>query len=297
MGKSAAPRPSARGMDCVVVTGLSGAGKTSALRALEDTGYFCVDNLPLSLLPALLRLYRTWGQRLTRIAVGVDVRTGLPSQVFKRSLADLRREGISPRVVFLDADPDTLLRRFSETRRRHPLGGAVRNGIRRERGLLNDVKSQADKIIDTSHLTSGEVKEMMLKTLGVRHPRGMAVVVASFGYKHGVPLDADVVWDVRFLPNPNYVARLRHLTGQRPAVARFVLNNPVTRRFLELLDPLQDFLLDRFAHEGKSYVTLAVGCTGGRHRSVAIAAALAARIRRQGRFDVRVHHRDAARAG
>lgn len=279
----------------MVVTGLSGAGKTSALRALEDMGYFCVDNLPLPLLPSLLRLYRTWGHRLTRIAVGVDVRTGLPARVFRRSLADLRKEGIVPRVVFMDADNTTLFRRFSETRRRHPLGGTVSNGIRRERRILHDVMAEADKIIDSSHLTPGEVKEMVLKTLNIRHPRGMAVVVTSFGYKHGVPLDADVVWDVRFLPNPNYVPRLRPLTGESPAVSKFVLENPMTKKFLGLLDPLQEFLLDRFAQEGKSYVTLAVGCTGGRHRSVAIAENLAARVRRQGRFEVRVHHRDAAK--
>lgn len=295
MARTAAGRSTARGMDCVVVTGLSGAGKTSALRALEDMGYFCVDNLPLPLLPSLLRLYRTWGHRLTRIAVGVDVRTGLPARVFRRSLADLRKEGIEPRVVFMDADNTTLFRRFSETRRRHPLGGTVSNGIRRERRILHDVMAEADKIIDSSHLTPGEVKEMVLKTLNIRHPRGMAVVVTSFGYKHGVPLDADVVWDVRFLPNPNYVPRLRPLTGESPAVSKFVLENPMTKKFLGLLDPLQEFLLDRFAQEGKSYVTLAVGCTGGRHRSVALAENLAARIRRQGRFEVRVHHRDAGK--
>lgn len=295
MARTAAGRSTARGMDCVVVTGLSGAGKTSALRALEDMGYFCVDNLPLPLLPSLLRLYRTWGHRLTRIAVGVDVRTGLPARVFRRSLADLRKEGIEPRVVFMDADNTTLFRRFSETRRRHPLGGTVSNGIRRERRILHDVMAEADKIIDSSHLTPGEVKEMVLKTLNIRHPRGMAVVVTSFGYKHGVPLDADVVWDVRFLPNPNYVPRLRSLTGENPAVSKFVLENPMTKKFLGLLDPLQEFLLDRFAQEGKSYVTLAVGCTGGRHRSVAIAESLAARIRGQGRFEVRVHHRDAGK--
>ena len=195
----------------------------------------------------------------------------------------------------MDADNTTLFRRFSETRRRHPLGGTVSNGIRRERRILHDVMAEADKIIDSSHLTPGEVKEMVLKTLNIRHPRGMAVVVTSFGYKHGVPLDADVVWDVRFLPNPNYVPRLRSLTGENPAVSKFVLENPMTKKFLGLLDPLQEFLLDRFAQEGKSYVTLAVGCTGGRHRSVAIAESLAARIRGQGRFEVRVHHRDAGK--
>lgn len=282
-------------MECVVVTGLSGAGRTSALRALEDMGYFAVDNLPLPLLPELMRLYRGWGQRLTKVAVGVDVRTGLPAKVYRRSLDDLKREGITTRVLFLDADDTTLLRRYSETRRRHPLSGSVVRGIRRERALLHDIQSLVDKTIDTSHLTPPEVKEVVLKTLGLRHPKGMAVVVQSFGYKHGVPLDADLVWDVRFLPNPNYVARLRPLTGQNPAVARFVMRNAATKKFIDLLTPVLTFLLERFSQEGKSYLTIAVGCTGGRHRSVAVAEAVAGIIRRGGRFDVRVHHRDAAR--
>jgi UPF0042 nucleotide-binding protein len=282
-------------MDCVVVTGLSGAGKTTALRALEDMGYFCVDNLPLPLLPRLIELYRDWGQALTKIAVGVDVRTGLPARVFRKSIGDMTRQNIAPRVLFMNADNVTLQRRYSETRRRHPLSGSVANGIRRERRILHDVAALADKTIDTSHLAPPEVKEMVLKTLGLRHPRGMAVVVESFGYKHGVPMDADVVWDVRFLPNPNYVANLRPLTGLSPLVSRYVMENPLTKRFLEHLAPLQDFLLDRFAQEGKSYLTLAVGCTGGRHRSVAVAEALAKIIRENGRFDVRIHHRDSAR--
>jgi UPF0042 nucleotide-binding protein len=282
-------------MDCVVVTGLSGAGKTSALRALEDLGYFCVDNLPLPLLPNLLRLYRDWGQRLTKIAVGVDVRTGLPAAVFRKSLANLAGEGLHPRVLFMDADNATLLRRYSETRRRHPLGGGVAGGIRRERRLLNDVAALADKTIDTSHLVPSEAKEMVLNTLGIRHPRGLAVVVQSFGYKHGVPMDADLVWDVRFLPNPNYVAHLRPLTGQSPPVSRYVLENPVTQQFFRHMEPLMKFLLERFSQEGKTYLTVAVGCTGGRHRSVAIAEAMAEIIRRDKRHDVRVRHRDAAR--
>jgi UPF0042 nucleotide-binding protein len=286
---------SRRPSDCVIVTGLSGAGKSTALRALEDMGYFCVDNLPLPLLPALVRLYRDWGNVLTKIAVGVDVRTGLPARVFQKSISDLARQNIAARVLFMDADNQTLLRRYSETRRRHPLAGSVAGGIRRERRLLRDMADWADKTIDTSHLAPGEVKEMVLNTLGLSHPRGMAVVFQSFGYKHGVPLDADLVWDVRFLPNPNYVASLRPLTGLSPKVARYVLENPLTKKFLNHLDPLLSFLLERFSQEGKSYLTLAVGCTGGRHRSVAIAEALAKRVRALKRFDVRVHHRDSAR--
>ena len=281
--------------ECIVVSGLSGAGKSSALRALEDMGYFCVDNLPLSLLPSLVKLYHTWGHRLTRVAVGVDVRTGLPGKVFEKSLSDLRRDGIRPRVLFMDADDTTLLRRFSETRRRHPLSGSVIKGIARERKFLRDVKSRADKVIDSSHLTPPEVKEIVLNTLGLQHPKGLAVLVMSFGYKQGVPLDADLVLDVRFLPNPNYVNRLRPLTGQNPAVSRFVMGNPATKKFMALLTPLMEFLLSGFEQEGKSYLTVAIGCTGGRHRSVAIAEALGQFIRQKKKFEIRVFHRDASR--
>jgi RNase adapter protein RapZ len=271
------PRP----FDCVVVTGLSGAGKSVTLRALEDLGYFCVDNLP----------------RLTRIAVGVDVRTGLSAAQFRQSLQSLRREGYSARVLFLDSDNTTLLRRFSETRRRHPLGGSVQSSVRRERRALRDVKVLADKLIDTSRLSPNEVKEVVVKTLGIRHPHGMAVVFLSFGYKYGVPLDADLVWDVRFLPNPNWVPKLRPLNGTSRSVSRYVLKNPDTQKFMAMLQHMMDFLLQRFTQEGKSYLTVAVGCTGGRHRSVAIAEALAGSVEKKAGFAVRVPHRDMARHG
>lgn len=276
-----------------MVTGLSGAGKSLALHALEDLGYFCVDNFPLQLLPTLIDFYRHTSQRLSRIAAGVDVRTG--TKGFQEALAMLRKRGVSLRVVFLDCDNDTLLRRFSETRRRHPLSGAVQAGIRAERRRMKDVKALADKVIDTSRLTPPEMKEVMGRTLNLRHPRGMAVVVMSFGYKYGLPLDADLVWDVRFLPNPNYVRHLRPLTGRTLAVSRYVLQNPVARRFMQSLTEMLEFLLNQFAQEGKSYLTVAIGCTGGRHRSVAIAEALADFIRRRRKNDVRVLHRDADR--
>lgn len=280
-------------LECVVVTGLSGAGKTLALRALEDLGYFCVDNYPLHLLPTLIGYYRHMGQPLTRIAVGVDVRTG--TQDFQSALKKLQRQGVSSTVVFLDSDNNTLLHRFSETRRRHPLSGSVLSGILKERRRLHEVKSLADKIIDTSHLTPTEMKEVVVRTLGVRHPQGMAVVFMSFGYKHGIPLDADLVWDVRFLPNPNYIRHLRPLTGKQKAVSQFVLRNPTARYFMDSITSLLNFLVDRFALEGKSYLTVAVGCTGGRHRSVAIAEALAQFIQKKKNFDVRVIHRDVDR--
>jgi UPF0042 nucleotide-binding protein len=276
----------------VVVTGLSGAGKSVTLRALEDMGYFCIDNLPLPLLPSLFSLYRKWGHKLNRVAVGVDIRTGLPALEFKHSLAHLKKEKLPFKILFLDCDNNTLLRRFSETRRRHPLSGSVANGIRRERRLLNDIKSVADKIIDTSRLTPTEVKEAVVETLGIRHPRGMAIVFTSFGYKHGLPLDADVVWDLRFMPNPNYIPRFKHKTGQNKAVARFVFENPVAKKFISSLKPLLLYLLERYASEGKSYLTVALGCTGGQHRSVAVAEKLAEIVRKESPYDVRVLHRD-----
>ncbi|MGQ0644273.1 MAG: RNase adapter RapZ, partial [Elusimicrobiota bacterium] len=240
-------RPARRAplLECVVVTGLSGAGKSMALRALEDLGYFCVDNFPLELLSALMGYYRHMGQRLSRVAVGVDVRTGTVN--FTESIQRLRRHGVRPRILFLDCGNDTLIRRFSETRRRHPLSGSVPSGIRKERRRLKEIKALADKILDTSRLTPTEMKEMVARTLGLRHPRGMAVMVTSFGYKHGLPLDADMVWDARFLPNPNYVPRLHALTGEHPAVSRYVLGNPLARRFMAYLGDTMDFLAQQFA--------------------------------------------------
>jgi RNase adapter protein RapZ len=287
-----AKRPSS---DCVVVTGLSGAGRTVVLRALEDLGFFCVDNLPLPLLPSLTELYRNWKQHLTNIAVGVDVRTGMTLQHFRQSLELLRRHGFRVRVLFLDADNATLIRRFSETRRRHPLGGSVSSGVRRERKMLSEVKAIADRVVDTSRLTPTEMKELLTLTLGLTDVHRMSVSFVSFGYKHGLPMDADMVLDVRFLPNPNYIPRFRFLTGKKPAVAQFVLRNPVARRFVSRLKKFLPFLLKNFAKEGKSYLTVAVGCTGGRHRSVAIAEALAEIVRRRG-WTAKVIHRDSGKS-
>lgn len=278
--------------DHVVVTGLSGAGKTVVLRSLEDLGYFCVDNLPLELLPSLVQRYQRWGRRLSRVAVGVDVRTAPPGGALARSLERFKKDDPSARVLFLDADSPTLLRRFSETRRRHPLSGTVSEGIRRERVLLTPVKFLADKVVDTSRLSPGEMREVLVKELGLLHPKGMSVTLTSFGYKHGIPADVDLMWDVRFLPNPNWVPHLRSLDGRRPAVARYVLENPLTRSFLEKLKDIMALLMKGFIREGKSYLTIGIGCTGGRHRSVAITESLARHMRRQPGTEVRVIHRD-----
>jgi UPF0042 nucleotide-binding protein len=239
-------------MDCVVVTGLSGAGKSTALAGPGRHGLFLRRQFAASLLPRLMRSTAI-GATLTKIAVGVDVRTGLPARVFRKSIGDLTRQNIAPRVLFMNADNTTLQRRYSETRRRHPLAGSVANGIRRERRIL----ARHGRLGRQDHryvpFGAPEVKEMVLKTLGLRHPRGMAVVVESFGYKHGVPMDADVVWDVRFLPNPNYVANLRSLTGLSPLVSRYVMENPLTKRFLEHLDAaVEDFCWTGLLKKGKA---------------------------------------------
>jgi UPF0042 nucleotide-binding protein len=284
---------SAGEFDRVVVTGLSGAGKTVVLHVLEDLGYFCVDNLPLELLPSLIRLYGRRGRRLARVAVGVDVRTGFPPGGLALSLQKFKAEDPEAGILFLDTDNATLLRRFSETRRRHPLSGTVSDGIRRERTILRGVKDLADRVIDTSRLSPSEVKEVVIRTLGLRPLKGLSVTVMSFGYKHGLPLESDLVWDVRLLPNPNWIPRLRPLDGRSPAVARYVMGQPLTKAFLEKVQDLLPLLLDGFTREGRSYLTVAVGCTGGRHRSVAVTEALARFIRRQRGVDVRVVHRDA----
>jgi len=292
-GRLSVPREWLGTLQCVVVTGMSGAGKSIALHSLEDFGFFCVDNLPLQLLIPLMALYHRWGYHLSKIAVGADIRTGVPLSELLPSLRALRKQGFPFGVVFFDADNGTLIRRFSETRRRHPLGTSVIAGIRKERKHLQSVKSFADHIVDTSNMTPTEMKEVLLKTLEIRHPRGTAVAVTSFGYRYGIPQDADMVFDVRFLPNPNYVPSLHHLTGKNQNVASYIFRTVEARTFMRHAMEMMDFLIPCYVREGKSYLTVAVGCTGGRHRSVAVAESLAKALKgRSKSLDVRVIHRD-----
>lgn len=279
-------------MDCFIVTGMSGAGKSTAIKILEDMGLFCVDNLPLQLLPALARLHQEAGRPISRIAVGLDVRAGALFEEFNLSLKDLKKRNINYRALFLDAEDACLMNRFSETRRRHPLGKSVAAGIRQERKMLRGVRAMADQIVDTTNFTFGELKEYLATVLELRHPQGLAVAITSFGYKYGLPRDADTVFDVRFLTNPNYEPRLKHLTGLSPAVVKYVLKNSVVKMFLEHLEKLFDFLLPQYEREGKSYFTIGVGCTGGRHRSVAIANTIGKMLREKRGLEVKVMHRD-----
>jgi RNase adapter protein RapZ len=274
-----------------IVTGMSGAGKSHAINCFEDFGFFCVDNLPVALLPKMAELCTRSGDQLHRVALGIDVREGSFLHDLYDTLARLKKDGVDCRIVFLDADDKTLYRRFSETRRRHPLGKSVREGVREERKRLLKLKEMAHRIIDTSNLTLSELKENVSGMLELRRTDEMQLGVISFGYKYGLPADVDIIWDVRFLPNPNYVPRFKNKTGQMPAVRRYVLSNPLAQHFEKKFFSLLLESLPHYMREGKSYLTVAIGCTGGRHRSVAIAEALKDYLSTH-KFKARVHHRD-----
>lgn len=279
----------------VLVTGLSGAGRSTALRVLEDAGFFCVDNLPPSLVPELLRLVGS-ERKLPRVGLGIDVRTGTFLSGTADMLANLEASGLDVEVVFLDCADDVLVRRFSETRRPHALArqGDLRAAIARERERLAELRDRADVVIDTTELSVHDLRRQLIDYIGRDAARpSMVVRLMSFGFKYGIPIDADLVIDLRFLPNPHFVDELRPKTGLDPEVARYVLNAPETQELLGHLRPLLDFTLPRYAREGKAYLTIAFGCTGGRHRSVA----LAEELRRQmaDRHEVVVSHRDAER--
>jgi UPF0042 nucleotide-binding protein len=277
-----------------VITGLSGSGKTHVSGALEDAGWFCVDNLPSALVPSFADLIcRSY--ELRRSALVVDVRErGFP-EAFPGVYRNLkRRGGLAPSLLFLEADEPTLLRRFSETRRPHPLaaGEPAIEGIRAERAALGPVRRMADVILDTSRFTVHQLREHVRERYDVRAvKRRMVVSVLSFGYKHGVPPESDLVFDARFLPNPNFVPRLRRRSGADRAVVAYLRRQPGTAAFLRRVLSLVRFVLPRHEREGRSYLTIAVGCTGGRHRSVMLANALGAAVRRI-RYPVRVVHRD-----
>ncbi len=288
-------RESARGR-FIVVTGLSGAGKSQAIRALEDLGYFCVDNLPTQLIPTLANLSKRGSADLPKVALVIDVREGSFLREFPRVWARLKKTpGLDPILIFLEATHDTLVRRFSETRRPHPLahGRSVVEGLQAERRRMQKIRELADEIVDTTHLTVHQLRERFLGFSEARSPRQkLLVTVLSFGFKHGLPVDADLVFDVRFLPNPHFVDRLRPQTGRDPAVVAFLARHPLTGEFLERLQDLLIFLVPQYVREGKSYLTIAIGCTGGRHRSVMVAEALKAPLRKLAGVRVQVRHRD-----
>ena len=296
--KRRAPRPPkpARGTRrFVILTGLSGSGKSHAIRALEDLGYFCVDNLPTLLIPTMAELARRSDAGLEKVAIVADVREGGFLKQFPRVYRNLQAAGVEPRLIFLEASHSALVRRFSETRRPHPLAPdrSVAEGIAEERQKMNAIRAMADLILDTSNLTVHELRDIFRQMS--RDDGGaaeMVVNLVSFGYKHGVPVDADLVFDVRCLPNPHFVDRLRPLTGRDRPVVAYMRRHPATRDFIDRLASFLRFALPHYVQEGKSYLTVAIGCTGGRHRSVMIAEALKRSLAGVTGVRLRVKHRD-----
>jgi len=290
---SAAPAP---GGDTrvVILTGVSGSGKSTALRALEDAGWYCVDNLPVVLLDKLVELSQQAGGQVPRLALVVDARDVRFLPEAPRSIEEVRRLGTRVDVLFLDASDESLVRRYSETRRRHPMageGGSVPEGIAAERRALEPLKGMAGEVLDTTEMNVHDLKRFVHARFAEGGAARLGVSVVSFGFRNGIPAHADMVLDVRFLPNPYFVPELRPFAGTDGPVRDFVLGQPDAQAFLQRLADFGAFLLPRYAAEGKSYLTLAIGCTGGRHRSVAIAEELARRLR-QGGTSVRVWHRD-----
>jgi UPF0042 nucleotide-binding protein len=286
--------------DLVIITGFSGAGKSTAMAVFEDEGYFCVDNLPSEMIRSLVELFIHQGSKVARAAVVSDVRGGSYFEGLASILDDLRGMGVEHRVVFLEAEQDTLLTRYKETRRRHPLApsGSVMEGIARERELLEPLRARADAVIDTTGLTVWMLRRKLAdELLPSRTPGRLAVTFESFGFKYGPPRDPDLLLDVRFLPNPHYAPDLRPLTGNDPRVVEFIDQDGELKRFYELLHPLLDYLLPQYLSEGKAHLVVAIGCTGGRHRSVAIAQHLVDRYRSAEDYLVEVAHRDVDRAG
>jgi RNase adapter protein RapZ len=283
----------------VIVSGLSGGGKTAAAKLFEDLGYTVVDNLPGELLPELADLVATDRERYDKVAIVLDVRSGDATVAFAAMRGALEGRGIRPQVFFLEARDEVLIRRFSETRHRHPLADqrGIASSIAQERRLLDPVRSDADVVIDTSDLSLRELRERIFARLGdATDPDRLSIQLISFGFKYGVPLEADLVFDVRFMQNPYYIDELRQLSGLTDAVREYVLAQPVARRFLEYLHEYLEFALPAYVSEGKTRLTIALGCTGGYHRSIALAEELARWLREQDFGPVAVFHRELERA-
>ncbi|MDQ1519151.1 MAG: RNase adapter protein RapZ [Actinomycetota bacterium] len=288
--------PSIHPLDVTIITGMSGAGRSEAANVLEDLEFFVIDNLPPSLIGKVAELARGGG-RPHRYALVVDVRSGMFLDELSASLAELRASGVTTRILFLDASDDALVRRYEATRRRHPLSDTdrVSDGIARERDLLEELKGEADVIVNTTSLNVHELRDRLQQLFAEEATDArLQVNVVSFGYKHGLPLDVDLVFDCRFLPNPHWVDRLRPLTGTDPDVREYVMRQPLSNEFLQHIDDLLAMLLPAFQQEGKSYLSIGIGCTGGRHRSVVIAEELGQRLRRHG-VRTAVRHRDIER--
>ncbi|MBI5696218.1 MAG: RNase adapter RapZ [Nitrospirae bacterium] len=280
-------------LNIIIISGLSGSGKSYAIKSLEDMGYFCVDNLPTALVPKFVELCAQSDKGINRAALGIDIRERDFFGNFQKLHEEMKSAGYDLEVLFLEASDEVLSRRFSESRRPHPLAKdkPLPEAIRLERELMDEIRKKADRIIDTSNLSVHQLRDELSKHYRPTGGKGLTVSIMSFGFKYGVPYDADLVFDVRFLPNPHFVPELKPLTGMDAPVREFVLAKEDTVRFVEKINGLLDFLLPLYEKEGKNYLTIAFGCTGGRHRSVAVSGMLAEGMKARD-IDVIVRHRD-----
>lgn len=282
-------------MRFVIVTGMSGGGKSTALKMLEDAGFYCVDNLPVSLIEKFVELISMPNSEISKVALGLDVRSDQSFEDATRVLGEMKQKGYQFEILFLDADVNVLIKRFKETRRIHPLAadGRVEDGVRTERRVLENIRRGADYVIDTSHLLTRELKEELDRIfVGNGEYNSLMVTVMSFGFKYGIPSDADLVFDVRFLPNPFYIDELKRKTGNDRGVQDFVMKHEESEAFMEKLTDMLQFLIPNYVKEGKYRLVVAIGCTGGKHRSVTLANELYGRMKDRGTYGMKLYHRD-----
>ena len=285
-------------MKFVIVTGMSGAGKSTALKMLEDMGYFCVDNLPIALLPKFAELAHAPGSDISQVAVGVDIRNGRSLDEMSSVLEHLKASGVAYQILYLEASDEVLVKRYKETRRTHPLAkqGRVEDGIRQERDKLLYLKENATYILDTSQLLTRELKKALEQIFaGEKNFKNLMITVLSFGFKYGIPSDCDLVFDVRFLPNPYYVEGLKYKTGNDKEVQDFVMGYELSHTFLDKLVDMLEFLIPNYILEGKNQLVIGIGCTGGKHRSVTLANKLFEALSNCPEYGVRLEHRDVSR--
>lgn len=283
-------------MRCVIVTGMSGAGKSTALKMLEDVGYFCVDNLPVPLIPKMADLLRVPGGEINKAALGVDIRSGQSLTELEKVLKELDEAELKYEILFLESSDDVLVKRYKETRRSHPLAGTegrVDQGIRKEREKISFLKEKADYLVDTSHMLTRELKAELNKIfVQNKEYKNLYISVLSFGFKYGIPADADLVFDVRFLPNPYYIEELRPKNGNDKEVRDYVMDNEKAKEFLDKLTDMVEFLIPNYIQEGKTQLVIGIGCTGGKHRSVTLANELFEALKRNDNYGIRIEHRD-----
>lgn len=283
-------------MRFVIVTGMSGAGKSTALKMLEDMGYFCVDNLPVPLIPKLSELLAVPGSEMNKAALGVDIRSGESFRQLEAVMRELDAAEFRYEILYLESSDNVLIKRYKETRRFHPLsgsGGRVDEGIRREREKLEFLKKKADYLVDTSHMLTRELKKELAKIfVQNKEYKNLYITVLSFGFKYGIPNDADLVFDVRFLPNPYYIEELRPMSGNDKAVRDYVMGNDKAGKFLEKLLDMAEFLIPNYIAEGKTQLVIGIGCTGGKHRSVTLANEFYEALEKAENYGIRIEHRD-----